>query len=96
MRLLSQDEPLLDAEQTRLAARSLLKPRPLLSHPRTEYQAATPPPTVRWHGLSQSVRSWTMHDEDPPAGLSARAFRHLQERDFVGSAPTAPGLSCRM
>lgn len=89
LRLLSQDEPSLDAEQTRLAALWFLKTWPLLSHPRTEYQAATPPPTVRWHGVPQSVWSWTVHDEDPAAGLSAWIFRHRQEGGRDGPLPTA-------
>jgi hypothetical protein len=89
MRLLTQDEPSLDAAQTRLAALWFLKTWSLLSHPRSEYQPSTPAPTVRWHGVPQSVWSWTVQDEDPPAGLSAWAFRHRQEGDGSESSPTA-------
>lgn len=92
LRLITQDEPGLDAEETRLAALWFVKTWSLLSHPRTEYQASTPAPTVRWHGVPQSVWSWTVQDEDPPAGLSAWAFWHQQDGDREATRPTAPTL----
>jgi len=92
MRLLSEDEPVLDAGQTTLAALWFLKTWPLLAHPRTEYQAATPAPTARWDGVASSVWSWAVRDEDPPLGLSAWAFRHRQDGDGDEPPPSAPRL----
>lgn len=92
LRLVSQDEPALDVEQTRLAALWFVKTWSLLSHPRTEYQASTPAPTVRWDGVPQSVWSWTVRDEELPVGLIAWAFRHRQDGDRGGTTPTAPRL----
>lgn len=92
LRLLAKDEPSLNAEQTRLAALWFLKTWCLLSHPRTEYQASTPAPTVRWDGVPQAAWSWTVHDKEPPSGLSAWAFLHRDTQDRAGATPLAPRL----
>jgi hypothetical protein len=90
LRLLSQEEPALNREESRLAVLWMLKTWLLLVHPRTEFRRGTPEPSA-WSGAPSSVWDWLVSGQEPPPGLSAWAFRHVQNAADQGK-PGPPRL----